>query len=224
MDLEEEAVSSGEDSDGAESVWSGIESGAEAELEEADVVKKAPFQVSLEAFQEDDVSPAEEEGEIPKEEADPQENRAKWGRHVFDSDGYFVYVNNANYPNIRVVVAGCWCQAHLMGDSTMAKRSREVKQSKTIVIDHFDKDPKSPILSVMVLRAWACWRMLQHNFCSGHPSRDAFRQRMVASLRADVQKYGCQAGSIGHPPRRTSSSGSCALRPWCSCCLCRVFY
>ena len=209
VDSEEEGVSSGEDSEDAASLWSGVESGAEAELEEADVVKKAPCEATLEALQEDDVPADEDEDDVPAEEAEPQDNRAKWGRHVFDSDGYFVYVNNPNYPNIRVMLAGCWCQAHLMGDSAIAKKSKEIKQSKTIVIDHFDKDPKSPILSVMVLRAWACWRMQQHNFCSGHPRRDAFRQRMVANLRADVQKYGCKAGSIGH------TKANELFRQWC---------
>ena len=139
----------------------------------------------------------EDPEDAEEREGDPKVARLPWRTHVVGGDEYFSYVNNRRYPNFRCYIAGCWLKAGLMGSAEMARRSSTIKQSKCLLILEYDQDEAHPVLSWLLLRAWAVWRMSQYRFCEGHPSRAIHRDSMLRSLTQDVHNFGVAGGSVG---------------------------
>ena len=188
----------GSDSEVAEQLWTDVESDAEKEAEEQDAAKAAKADAEVPEPPSDDEERHPEEVEPDPDLKEPRAIRRGAGTHVIDGDAYFSYINNMDFPNVKVLIAPSWCRPHLMGDLKMAAVSKTApKQSKTITIRYFDPSRSNPVLSLLLCRAWAVWRISQYGFCEKHKSRSYHRQSMLRRLEHDVRAYGIEDGSTG---------------------------
>ena len=126
-------------------------------------------------------------------ESDDVLGGAPWKRlarnsHTLHHNDYATFVDNRNFPNVKVVLRLSLCVAELLGTKNM---------SKTLYPEHFLEKRDSPVLSLLLLRAWVVYRLrAKRAFIDGHRARRRFVDAEVAALRVALPAHGVAEGRV----------------------------
>ena len=141
-----------------------------------------------------------EDGSSEDDEGMPPAARKPAGTHVYYTNGYFTFIDNAGYNDIKCVALPRWCGKNHLGDKN---------RSKTVTPDNFGDSRAAPTRARLVLRAWMLWKANTGDFASKRASRrrvfDAERDR----LRADII-----ALSSAAQPTTGNAAADKAIRQW----------
>ena len=101
------------------------------------------------------VQPDEEMGAVERGEPEEDWGGAPWKRlaknsHTDHQNDYATFIDNFKFPNVKVVLRPSLCVAHLLGTRNM---------SKTIYSEQILEKRESPVLSLLLLRAWVVYRL-----------------------------------------------------------------
>ena len=165
----------------AASLCTAVESGVETELDGYE--ENVPGPAELADDEEPPMHGAGQEGDVEEQGAVAAlRERAARGHHTVWSSGYFTLQNDPAVPYVRVRMLPRWMGAGLMG-----RRNT----NKSVTPKHFGENKLNPRRSCMVLRAWAIWRMKQHDFPSGHATR-----RTVLNLEVSTKLFSFNLNSL----------------------------
>ena len=202
VDSQSDIVSEGDE---AAIIASDVESDAVAEAE--DLAAKAKLYPDSESDTGPDVaSEAEaaepaEATEIAAPPAAPASSgsRLPGGTHTESSSGYFTFTDNRNYKGVRVHIVQRWKEE---------MQSPSADFSKNVQVAHYDVVRHKPVRSMIVLHAWAWWRMGVGGFCAGNKARLNARDCLLYELRRRIAS--CDScSSTGCDKADT------AVRQWC---------
>jgi hypothetical protein len=129
------------------------------------------------------------------------------GVHVYYTNGYFTFTDNASYPDIKCHVMTKWCTKAYMGDTN---------KSKTLVPSHFGDSRESPTRTKLVLRAWMLHKAATKDFANGRSSRCKLFAAEAASLRSDIVAMSSEKNmttSNNHADELIASWAPLVLRP-----------
>jgi hypothetical protein len=96
------------------------------------------------------------------------------GTHVVYNNGYFTFVDNPAFPDVKVVVVSRWCTEDNLG---------AVNKSKTVVPAHFGEDAGARTRAFWVLKAWMLWKASTNDFCNKRSSRRKLFSQEARDLR-----------------------------------------
>lgn len=154
--------------------------------------------VSDDEEEDEDASESEEEGLPP-----PARKAA--GTHVYESNSYFTFIDNAAYPDIRCQALPRWC-----GKSHMGERNR----SKTVSPAHYGDSRAAPTRARLVLRAWMLWKVRSTGFMQKRASRRRLFEAEAARLRADIIALSCAS-----EPSTGNAAADTAIQQWAPQCM-----
>ena len=121
-------------------------------------------------------STSDQEGEGSEEEAVTASKKPS-GTHVVESNGYFTFVENPAYHDIRVQMLTRWRRAEFLGTSNF---------SKTVSPSSFGEDCSNPVRARIVLKAWMLARVRHNGFCDAKASRRRLFAEETRKLRRSI--------------------------------------
>ena len=105
------------------------------------------------------------------------------GAHVVRSNGYFTFVDNRNFENVKVQILPRWATLEHMGAAL---------KSRTVVPAHFHDAREHPVRAFLVLRAWMLWKSGTNDFRNKRASRRRLFEKEAEALRADIVAMSCE--------------------------------
>lgn len=121
--------------------------------------------------EDDEVGSSEDDDEVPAAVRKPA------GTHVYYTNGYFTFIDNAGYNDIKCVCLPRWCGKNHLGGKN---------RSKTVTPETFGDSRAAPTRARLVLRAWMLWKVNAGGFANKRASRRRVFEYERDRLMADI--------------------------------------